>query len=53
MNSFVHVDKKKKNTLIIGEGPTQELDYTLITVEKKRSINRTESKKKILFKLEL
>ena len=34
MSSFVHVDNKKKDTLILGEGPTQGLEHTL-TAEKK------------------
>ena len=30
----VHVDNKKKNVLIFGEGPTQGLDDTILTAEK-------------------
>ena len=35
MSSSVHVDKKKKNILILGEAPTQELDDKTLTVENK------------------
>ena len=34
MSSFVHVDNKKKYILILGEGPTQELDGTTLTTDK-------------------
>ena len=34
MSSSVHVDNKKKDILILGEGPTQGLDGTTITAEK-------------------
>ena len=34
MGSSVHVDNKKKDILILGEGPTQELDDTTLTAEK-------------------
>ena len=30
----VHVDNKKKDILILGEGPTQGLDDTTLTAEK-------------------
>ena len=35
MNSYVHVDDKGKDILILDEGPTQELDYTTLTAEAK------------------
>ena len=35
MSSSVHFDNKKNNILIIGEGPTQRLDDTTLTAEKK------------------
>ena len=35
MSSSVHVDNKKKDILILGKGPTQGLDDTLLTAEKK------------------
>ena len=31
MSSSVHIDNKGKDILIIGEGPTQGLDYTTLT----------------------
>ena len=31
MNSSVHVGNKKKDILILGEGPTQGLDGTTLT----------------------
>ena len=34
MSSSVHVDNNKKDVLILGEGPTQELDDTTLTAEK-------------------
>ena len=33
MNSSVHIDNKKKNTLIVGKGPTQGLDGTMLKTE--------------------
>ena len=38
MSSSVHVDNKKKDILILAEGPTQSLDDTILTAEKKYSI---------------
>ena len=35
MSSYIHVDKKKKYILIIGEGPTQGLHDAASTAEKK------------------
>ena len=40
--SSLHVDNKKKYILILGEGPTQKLDDTRPTAEKKYSINFAE-----------
>ena len=34
MNSYVHVDNKKKHILILGAGPTRGLDDTALIVEK-------------------
>ena len=45
MSSYVHVDKKGKDILILGEGPTQGLHYTTLTVERKYPINFTKSEK--------
>ena len=52
ISSSAHVDNKKKNILILGEGSTQDLDDTKLTTEKNYSINFTVSKKN-LFKLVL
>ena len=46
MSSFVHVHNKKKDILILGEGPTQGLDGTTLTTEKKYSINLAVTRKK-------
>ena len=41
MRSSVHVDNKNKDTVILGEGPTQGLDDTTLTGESKYPINFT------------
>ena len=41
MCSSVHVDNKKKDILILCEGPKQGLDDTTLTAGKKYSINFT------------
>ena len=46
VSSSVHVDNKRKDILILGEGPTQGLDDTTLTVEKLYSINFTENNNK-------
>ena len=51
MSSSVHIDNKKKDILILGEGPTQGLDDTTLTAEKKYSINFTEHNKKFCLSL--
>ena len=33
MSSFVHIDNKNKDILILGEGPTQGFDYNTLTAE--------------------
>ena len=50
MSSSAHVDNKKKNSLILGKGPTQRLEHTL-NAEKMCSINtiNTSYEKEILF----
>ena len=47
MSSSAHIDNKKKDTLVLGKGPTQGLENTL-TAEKMYSINFTLTKKEIL-----
>ena len=44
MGSSVHVDNKKKDILILGEGLTQVIDDTILTAEKMYSINFTETR---------
>ena len=39
MSSSVHIKNKKKDILILGEGPTQRLDDTMLTAEAQYSIN--------------
>ena len=46
MSSFAHTDSKGKYILILGEAPTQGLDYTTLTAEAKYSINFTQSGKR-------
>ena len=41
----------KKDTLVLGEGPTQRLDDTTITEEAKYLINSTQSGKNIVLGL--
>ena len=47
MSSCAHIDKKKKDILVLGKGPTQGLEHTL-TAEKMYSINFTVTKKDCL-----
>ena len=42
MSSSVHIDNKKKNILILCNGPTNSLDDTTLTVGKSYSINFSE-----------
>ena len=51
MSSSVHVDDKKKDILILDEGPTQGLDDTTLTAEKKYPINFTVSQTKFCLNL--
>ena len=53
MSSSVHIDNKGKDILILGEAPTQGLDGTTLTVEKKYWINFTVRRRKFLFKFAL
>ena len=50
MSFSVHIDNKKKDIFIPGEGPTQGLEHTL-TAEKMYSINFTVTKKKFCLSL--
>ena len=51
MSSSVHVDNKKKNILILGEGPAQGLDDTTLTAEAKYPINFAQSGKRFALSL--
>ena len=51
MNSFIHIDNKEKDILILGFGPTQGLGEHSLTVEKMYSINFTVTKKKFCLSL--
>ena len=51
MSSSAHVDNKDKDILILGEGPTQGLDGTTLTIEKMYSTNFTENNKKVCLSL--
>ena len=53
MSSFVHVDNKGKDILILDEGPTQGLDDTTLIPEAKYPINFPQSGKKICIKCTL
>ena len=45
---ILHIDDKKKDTLILGIGPTQKLDDTTLKAEAKYSINFSKSNKKFV-----
>ena len=51
MSSSVYVDNKEKDILILGEGPTQELDDTTLTAEAKYPINFTDSSRRTVLSL--
>ena len=50
MSSYMYIDKKK-DILILGEGPTQGLDDTILTREAKYPINFTHSRKRFVLSL--
>ena len=45
MSSSAHIDNKKKDILVLGKGPTQELEH-ILTAEKIYSFNFTVTKNK-------
>ena len=51
MSSCAHIDNRKKDILILGEGPTQGLDDTTLTAEAKYPINFTQSRKRFVLSL--
>ena len=46
MSSFVHIDNKGKDILILGKGPTRGLDDTTLTAEARYLINFSRSNRK-------
>ena len=50
MISSTKIDNRKKDILILGKGPTQELEHTL-SAEKMYSLNFTEHNKKFCLSL--
>ena len=50
-SSSVHIDNKSKDLLILGEGPTQALNDTILTAEAKYPINFTQSGKRFVLSL--
>ena len=51
MSSSVHIDNKNKDILILGEGPTQGFDDTILIAEIKYPINFTQSGKRFVLSL--
>ena len=51
MSSSVHIDNRGKDTLILGEEPTQGLDYTTLTAEAKYPINFIQEIKRFVLRL--
>ena len=51
MRSFVHINNKNKDILILCEGPTQGLGDTKLTAEAKYPINFTQKRKKLVLSL--
>ena len=51
MNSSVYIDKKEKDILILGKGPTEGLHNTKLTAEVQYSINVSGLKRKFYLSL--
>ena len=51
MSSLAHIDNRKKDILVLGNGPTDGLDDSTLTTEKEYSINFT--KQQNTFRLRL
>ena len=49
--SYVHIDNKNKDILILGEGPTQGLNDTTLTAEARYPINFTQPNKRFVLSL--
>ena len=50
MSSYVYIDENK-DILILGEGPKQGLNDTILTAEAKYPINLTQSRKRLVLSL--
>ena len=50
MSSSVDIDNKGKGILILGIGPTEELDNTMLAAEAQYSINFSRSNRKFFIK---
>ena len=53
MSSSVHIDNKNKDIVMLGEGPTQGLDNTALTVEARYPINFTQPNEECVLNLHL
>ena len=53
MSSYVHIDNKNKDLLILDEGAMQRLDDTTLTTEAKYPISFTKSGKRFVLSLSL
>ena len=51
MNSSGHIDNKRKDILILGKGPTQGLNNTMLTAENQYSISFTLPNKRFVLRL--
>ena len=49
--SYVHIDNKNKDILILGEGPTQGLNDTTLTAEARYPIYFTQPNKRFVLSL--
>ena len=52
ISSYVHIDNKKVDILILGEEPPQRLDDTTLTAEAKHPINFTQSGNRFVLSLQ-
>ena len=50
-SSSVYIDNKKKSILVLGKGPTQELDNATITADTNYSMNFSRSGRKLSLSL--
>ena len=48
MSSYVHIDNKNKDIIILGEEPTQGLNDITLTTEEKYPISFTQPRKRFL-----